>query len=188
MFLNTEDLIQYFHYTGVHQIGESLQMPFDISNKPQLTGITVLFIGVALLAFTFINAFLFLQEPVGIIASGDLARVFGEALAPLIQACIRLIYLGIMGWIGSLLTIRGLPLVTHKYPPPIAKAPLQTRTQAKPSSLPQTPQTSKPPTTQPKPESPQPQTPQTSKPQLVPEPRKEEPRAILIPPENQRED
>lgn len=163
-------------------------MPFDITNKPQLTGITVLFIGVALLAFTFINAFLFLQEPIGIIASGDLARVFGEALAPLIQACIRLIYLGIMGWIGSLLTIRGLPLVTYKYTPPIAKAPALAKTQTEPSRQPQAPQTSKPTTTQPRPESPRPQTSQEHKPQPAPEPKQEEPKAILIPPENQRED
>ena len=70
-------------------------MPIHTSSKPQLTGITILFAGVALLAFTFINAYFFLQEPLGMIATGDLARVFGDALAPLIQACIRLMYLGI---------------------------------------------------------------------------------------------
>ncbi|UCG36715.1 MAG: hypothetical protein JSV64_00065 [Candidatus Bathyarchaeota archaeon] len=90
-------------------------MPIAISNKPQLTGVIILFVGVALLVFTFINAFLFLQEPFGLFATGDLARVFGEALAPLIQACTRLMYLGIMGWIGSMLTVRGIPLVTHKH-------------------------------------------------------------------------
>jgi len=89
-------------------------MPMSITNRPQLTGIVILFAGVILLAFTFLNAFLFLQEPLGMIATGDLARVFGDALAPLIQACIRLMYLGIMGWVGSLLTVRGIPLITHK--------------------------------------------------------------------------
>jgi len=108
-------------------------MPLSIANKPQLTGIIILFVGVALLAFTFINAYLFLQEPFTILATGDLARVFGEALAPLIQACIRLMYLGIMGWIGSLLTIRGIPLVTHK-PVPVV-APVATA-QAKPQPQP----------------------------------------------------
>lgn len=89
-------------------------MPVNLSNKPQLIGILILFVGVTLLAFTFINAYLFLQEPLRIVATSDLAEVFGDALAPLIQACVRLMYLGVMGWIGSLLTVRSIPLITHK--------------------------------------------------------------------------
>lgn len=137
-------------------------MPITITNKPQFTGIIILFTGVALLAFTFVNAFMFLQEPLGILASGDLARVFGEALAPLIQACVRLMYLGIMGWIGSLLTVRGIPLVTHKHVP--AATPTmatQRKRQAKRIEQPE-------------------KAPTTSK--------QEEPRAVLIPPENQTEE
>lgn len=166
-------------------------MPLNIRNKPQLTGIIVLFVGVALLAFTFINAFLFLQEPVGILASADLAQVFGEALAPLIQACIRLMYLGIMGWIGSLLTVRGIPLVTQKtapitaetrttQPKPQPKTPQQEKVSPRPSPEPvASPQTS----VQPHPETlPPPKT------QLIPEPKRDEPEAILITPENQREE
>ncbi|MCK4498117.1 hypothetical protein KAU25_02850 [Candidatus Bathyarchaeota archaeon] len=84
------------------------------SNKPQTTGIIILFVGVALLVFTFMNAFLFLQRPLSIVASSNLAQIFGDALAPLIQACIHLMYLGIMGWIGSLLTMRSIPLVRQK--------------------------------------------------------------------------
>jgi len=157
-------------------------MPINIANKPQLTGIIILFTGVALLAFTFINAFLFLQEPFSIIATGDLARVFGEALAPLIQACIRLMYLGIMGWIGSLLTVRGIPLVTHKYVPltqPMAAS--QAKPQPKPTSAP-TPQP------HPAPQPPQRQTPQEKPPQPTPEPKQKEPKAVLITPENQKEE
>ena len=37
--------------------------------------------------------------------------VFGEALAPLIETCIRAIYLGIMGWIGSIVTRRGVQIL-----------------------------------------------------------------------------
>jgi hypothetical protein len=167
-------------------------MPLNIRNKPQLTGIIVLFMGVALLAFTFINAFLFLQEPVGILASADLAQVFGEALAPLIQACIRLMYLGIMGWIGSLLTVRGIPLVTQK----TASITTETRTtQPKPQPKIQ-PQQEK---VSPKPSPESAVSPQTDLPshaeslpppktQLIPEPKREEPEAILITPENQREE
>lgn len=167
-------------------------MPLNIRNKPQLTGIIVLFVGVALLAFTFINAFLFLQEPVGILASADLAEVFGEALAPLIQACIRLMYLGIMGWIGSLLTVRGIPLVTQKTVPIIT----ETRTpQPKPQPKTQPQQEKLRPTLSPE-QAPSQQTnlpshPETLPPpktQLIPEPKREEPEAILITPENQREE
>ena len=100
-------------------------MRLGVSNKPQTTGIIILFVGVALLVFTFLNAFLFLQRPLSIIASSDLARIFGESLAPLIQACIHLMYLGVMGWIGSLLTLRSIPLVKQKatHAPPVLSPP-----------------------------------------------------------------
>ncbi len=159
-------------------------MPLHSSNKPQLTGMIILFIGVALLAFTFINAYFFLQEPLGLIAAGDLARVFGDALAPLIQACIRLMYLGIMGWIGSLLTIRGIPLMTHKQIP-VATQAAQTEPKPQPVKRPQ-------PTPSPTPHPSTPQESQSATHQLTTQhtstPRKEEPKAILIPPENQREE
>jgi len=45
-------------------------------------------------------------------ATSDLMAVFGEALAPLIEASIRVMYLGVMGWIGSILTMRGAQLLT----------------------------------------------------------------------------
>ena len=159
-------------------------MSLDTPNKPQRTGIVILSIGVALLIFTFINAFIFLQQPFSILATADLGSVFGEALAPLIQACIRLIYLGIMGWIGSMLTIRGIPLVTYRQAAitPVA-APQQPHTQLQATPKPkQTPQ-------QPRVEEPQ-QIPETPPVQPVPPPSppQEEPRAILIPPENQREE
>ncbi|MCW3985077.1 MAG: hypothetical protein NWE91_01515 [Candidatus Bathyarchaeota archaeon] len=165
-------------------------MPIIIANKPQLTGIIILFVGVALLAFTFINAFLFLQEPFSIIASGDLARVFGDALAPLIQACIRLMYLGIMGWIGSLLTVRGIPLVIHKHVP-IAVPAAATQAKPQPESLKQLkPQLMATPQPQPKPApAPKPQpAPQAQTYQSTPQPVQKEPQAMFIPPENQREE
>lgn len=166
-------------------------MPIITANKPQLTGIIILLVGVALLAFTFINAFLFLQEPFSIIASGDLARVFGDALAPLIQACIRLMYLGIMGWIGSLLTVRGIPLVIHKHVPIAVPA---AATQAKPQ--PKSPKQSQPqpkatPQPQPKPApapQPQPSAPQAQTYQSTTQPAQKEPQVMLIPPENQQEE
>lgn len=84
-----------------------------MTDKALVSGYVTLFIGVALLAFTFISAYLFLRNDPSIAGSPDLVTVFGDALAPLIMTCIRVMYLGIMGWIGSLLTIRGVQLVTQ---------------------------------------------------------------------------
>jgi hypothetical protein len=82
-------------------------------DKVAFSGITVLGIGVALLVFTFISAYGFLTQSLSIIASEDLVRTFGEALAPLIATCIRIMYLGVMGWIGSLLTMRGVAIIAN---------------------------------------------------------------------------
>jgi hypothetical protein len=160
-------------------------MPPENPNKPQRTGVVILSIGVALLVFTFINAFMFLREPFSILATSNLESVFGEALAPLIQACIRLMYLGIMGWIGSMLTVRGIPLVAQR---PVSVA--STAAPRQPPSQPQLEKQSEKATQPPK--APAPQHPPTAAPtQLATptaQPQQEEPRAILIPPENQRKE
>jgi len=107
-------------------------------DKPEISGILVLFIGVGLLAFTFLNAYWLLSEDISIISTQDLVAAFGEALAPLIATVIHVMYLGIMGWIGSLLTLRGIPLLTHPKTPlaqpmPAPKQPVTTQaTEAKP--------------------------------------------------------
>jgi len=82
-------------------------------DKITLSGVTVLGIGVALLMFTFISAYGFLSQSLSILASEDLVRTFGEALAPLIATCVRIMYLGVMGWVGSLLTIRGVTIIAN---------------------------------------------------------------------------
>jgi len=101
-------------------------------NKAEVSGYVTLFIGVGLLIFTFVSAYLFLTKDPSITGSSDLVTVFGEGLAPLIVTCIRVMYLGVMGWIGSLLTIRGVQLITQlkrEVKPevkPIAPATLET--------------------------------------------------------------
>jgi len=82
-------------------------------DKIALSGILVLGIGVALLVFTFISAYGFLGSATNPSDTGGLEQIFGSALAPLIGTAIRIMYLGVMGWIGSLLTIRGVTIVTH---------------------------------------------------------------------------
>lgn len=80
-------------------------------DKVELSGLIVLFIGVILLGFTFFSAFSFLTGSLNILATDDILQVFGASLTPLITAIIRILYLGIMGWIGSVVTIRGVQLL-----------------------------------------------------------------------------
>jgi len=83
-------------------------------DKTETAGLIVLFVGVVLLAFTFFNAFGFLSGNLSILTSVDITELFGNALAPLIEAIIRILYLGIMGWIGSILTIRGVQILKRE--------------------------------------------------------------------------
>lgn len=80
-------------------------------DKVEGYGLVVLFVGVILLAITFISAIVFLFGDITILASVDLAELFGNALAPLIKAIIHVLYLGIMGWTGSVTTIRAVQLL-----------------------------------------------------------------------------
>ena len=111
-------------------------MKFD---KVEVSGLVVLFIGVILLAATFYSAFAFLVGDITILTSVDLAELFGNALAPLIEAIIHILYLGIMGWIGSVTTIRAVQLLKKE-------KDATSQPQVKPSIAPITIQT------QPKPE------------------------------------
>ena len=77
-------------------------------DKTKIVAYTILFLGAGLLIFAFFNAYLLLGGVLSIMASPNLIEVFGQALAPLIEACIRAVYLGIMGWVGSILTVRGI--------------------------------------------------------------------------------
>jgi len=102
-------------------------------DKVELSGLIVLFIGVILLGFTFFSAFSFLAGSLNILATNDILQVFGESLAPLIEAIIRILYLGIMGWIGSVVTIRGVQLLKKE----------KTETPPKQEAKPQTKETEK---------------------------------------------
>jgi hypothetical protein len=82
-----------------------------VEDKAMIISYILLFTGIGLLAFTFINAYLFLINNPTIATSADLVDVFGSSLAPLIGASIRIMYLGVMGWIGAGLTMRGVQLL-----------------------------------------------------------------------------
>jgi len=85
----------------------------SLKEKITFSGMLVLGVGVALLIFTFLSAYGFLIQNLSIASSDDFVQTFGAAFAPLIVTCIRLMYLGVMGWIGSLLTIRGVTILIH---------------------------------------------------------------------------
>ncbi|MDH5378933.1 MAG: hypothetical protein OEX00_11465 [Gammaproteobacteria bacterium] len=84
-----------------------------MKDKAMIIAYAALFTGIGLLAFTFISAYIFLINDSSITGSSDLIDAFGSALAPLIGASIRIMYLGVMGWIGAGLTARGVQLVTQ---------------------------------------------------------------------------
>ena len=72
-----------------------------------------LFAGIGLIAFTFISALVFLVNNPTISGTSDIVEAFGSSLAPLIEASIRIMYLGVMGWIGLGLTTRGMHFLTE---------------------------------------------------------------------------
>jgi len=98
-------------------------------------GIAVLLIGIVLLTTTFIDAYLFLTENISILPVPNLIAAFGEALAPLIEASIRILYLGVMGWIGSTVTMRGIAVLLQVKPETKPDMPKKTKAKAEPKDL-----------------------------------------------------
>jgi cytoskeletal protein RodZ len=90
-----------------------MNMHKSLRGKIALSGFTALGIGIALLIFTFVSAYLFLSTASQMISTQNLTQNFGEAMAWLITTSIRVMYLGVMGWIGSLITIRGVNLTAN---------------------------------------------------------------------------
>jgi hypothetical protein len=74
----------------------------------ETSGIAILLTGTALLLITFIVACIHLQGDISVLPVPSLMASFGEALSPLIEAAIRLLYLGLMGWIASTVTAKGI--------------------------------------------------------------------------------
>ncbi len=81
-------------------------------NRLAMSGMTILLVGLVLLVFTFVNAYVFLTEALPVASSDDLVQTFGGAITPLIATAMRVMYLGIMGWIGSIVTIRGINVIS----------------------------------------------------------------------------
>ncbi|MCW3979068.1 MAG: hypothetical protein NWF12_04915 [Candidatus Bathyarchaeota archaeon] len=77
----------------------------------KISGFAALAIGAGLLVFTFMTAYGFLKGLIELSLPGDIMGAFGEALAPLIDTGIKAIFLGIMGWTGSILSRRGVQVL-----------------------------------------------------------------------------
>ena len=77
----------------------------------ETSGIAILLIGVALLLIAFIIACMHLQGVINVLPVPSLLASFGEALSPLIEAAIRVLYLGVMGWIASTVPAKGITLL-----------------------------------------------------------------------------
>jgi hypothetical protein len=152
----------------------------NLKDKLALTGTVVLALGLALLAFTFVSAYAFLAQDLTILTSTDIATTFGDALAPLISTCIRIMYLGIMGWIGSLLTIRGVTILSQarQIPLTVTQEPtVKKESKVEPKQVQKVEKTEKPAETkQPEPKKVEP------KPEPKAEPKPYEPEVIMLPP------
>jgi hypothetical protein len=108
-----------------------IQVPTEISfkrvvmlmkiEKPELVAYILLIVGLMLLIFTFIMAYLMLIANPNISSALNLSEALGEILGPITEAIIRIMYLGVMGWIGSIATIRGIQL--YKESKPTAQQP-----------------------------------------------------------------
>ena len=70
-------------------------------------GLGSTFVGLALLLFTFATGYAVFLTYEGAVASSNLSTSMGTLLLAAIQA----LFLGIMGWVGSILMIRGIDFV-----------------------------------------------------------------------------
>jgi len=80
--------------------------------RAELAAFILLGIGVVLLILTFYMAFTLVGAEIDVISSSlNLSEAIGEILGPIVEAIIKVMYLGVMGWTGSIATIRGVQLL-----------------------------------------------------------------------------
>jgi hypothetical protein len=81
------------------------------TKSSEASGIAILLVGIALLLTTFIIACIHLYGDINVLPVPSLMASFGEALSPLVEAVIRILYLGLMGWIASTVTAKGITVL-----------------------------------------------------------------------------
>jgi hypothetical protein len=74
----------------------------------ETSGAAILVVGIALLVTTFVVALIHLYGDSRVLPVPSLMASFGESLSPLIEAAVRVLYLGLMGWIASTVTNKGI--------------------------------------------------------------------------------
>jgi hypothetical protein len=74
----------------------------------EASGVTILLAGITLLLITFVVACIHLYGDISVLPVPSLMASFGEGLSPLIEAIIRVLYLGLMGWIASIVIAKGV--------------------------------------------------------------------------------
>ena len=87
-------------------------------DRTELVAFILLGIGVVLLILTFYMAYTLIVTELAIISAPDLSEALGDVLGPIAEAVIKVMYLSIMGWTGSIATMRGIQLVkeTRRFP------------------------------------------------------------------------
>jgi len=84
--------------------------------KPELVAYILIGVGVVLLILTFVMAYLILTSVASLLTSQDLSKALGEILGPIAEAVVKVMFLGIMGWTGSIATMRGIQLYKESKP------------------------------------------------------------------------
>jgi Na+/serine symporter len=72
------------------------------------SGIAIILIGITLSSITFVVACVHLYGGINVLPVLGVTASFGEAWSPLVEAVIRILYLGLMGLIASRITEKGL--------------------------------------------------------------------------------
>jgi len=78
--------------------------------KSEFMAYLIISVGLILLILTFTISYFMVMSVVSITASQDFSEAIAFAIGPLAEAIIRLIFLAIMGWSGSVITVRGIQL------------------------------------------------------------------------------
>jgi hypothetical protein len=96
--------------------------------RAELVAYILVAVGLILLVITFVMAYLKLESVASIITSGDISEAMGKIFGPIVEAVIKIMFLGIMGWAGSIATMRGIQLYKEakvKVAPPAPPKPQQ---------------------------------------------------------------
>jgi len=91
----------------------------------KVSGVALMFIGLGLLIFTFWMAYILLTEALRIVpwvfGEETITEMFGRVMGPIVRVTVSAVFLGIMGWVGSILVGKGVD--AFKKAPVVKKAP-----------------------------------------------------------------